>query len=286
MYLYNIISNLGYYWYNNNCSILQPINTEIGAATFHYITTLKILSNKKWNICYVQSCYRPSDNNFSNSVNKITHYYQFQVIIKPTPVDIKKKCLMSLNQIGINKFLQDIKFVHNDWNNPTLGAWGIGWEIRCNNVEIIQYTYMQQLGSIECSIIPIEITYGIERLGMQLQNKSNIWDLIWDRNGMNYSDLFLRNEIEFCHYGIDFSNMLGLINIFKYYEQISYKLIKINLIYPAYSYCLKAAHIFNILNAKKKVSITERQNYIIKIRKMIKECCFAYLYNNKFLFYK
>jgi|EP00919_Chromeraceae_sp_WS-2016_P060805 glycyl-tRNA synthetase alpha chain len=273
MYFQDIIFNLQTYWNQQGCVILQPLDTEVGAGTSHPATMLKSLDDKEWNVAYVQPCRRPADGRYGDNPNRMQHYYQFQVLMKPSPDDIQKKCLDSLKLLGIDNKLHDIRFVHSDWENPTLGAWGLGWEVWCNGMEIIQFTYMQQVGGIACKLIPGEITYGLERLAMYVQDKDNVWDLVWNSSGITYRDIFLAQEKEFCEFNFNAANTDILIAHFKDYEKMALELIEKNLLYPAYDYCVKSSHLFNILEARGVLSVTERASYISRVRNIAKSCC-------------
>ena len=273
MYFQDIIFNLQTYWNQQGCVVLQPLDTEVGAGTSHPATMLKSLDDKEWNVAYVQPCRRPADGRYGDNPNRMQHYYQFQVLMKPSPDDIQKKCLDSLKLLGIDNKLHDIRFVHSDWENPTLGAWGLGWEVWCNGMEIIQFTYMQQVGGIACKLIPGEITYGLERLAMYIQDKDNVWDLVWNSSGITYKDIFLAQEKEFCEFNFNVANTDILIAHFKDYEKMALELIDKNLLYPAYDYCVKSSHLFNILEARGVLSVTERASYISRVRNIAKSCC-------------
>ena len=281
MYFQDIIFNLQKYWSQQGCLILQPIDTEVGAATFHPATVLKPLNKKNWNIAYIQPCRRPTDGRHGKNPNRTQHYYQFQVLMKPSPKDLQQKCLNSLKLLQIDSNLHDIRFVHSDWESPTLGAWGLGWEIWCNGMEIIQFTYMQQIGGISCKSIPGEITYGLERLAMYIQNKDNIWNILWDSSGISYKDIFLTQEKEFCKFNFNYANTNILIKHFNDYEIIANDLILKNLLYPAYNYCIKLSHLFNILEARGILSITARSSYIKRVRNISKACCARFIKTQK-----
>ena len=238
MHFQDIIFNLQKYWNQQGCVVLQSLDTEVGAGTSHPATMLKSLDEKSWNVAYVQPCRRPADGRYGDNPNRMQHYYQFQVLMKPSPDDIQEKCLNSLKILGIDSNLHDIRFVHSDWDNPTLGAWGLGWEVWCNGMEIIQFTYMQQVGGISCKLIPGEITYGLERLAMYIQDKDNVWDLVWNSSGITYKDIFLAQEKEFCEFNFNVADTDMLIRHFNDYEVMAQKLIDKNLLYPAYDYCV------------------------------------------------
>lgn len=279
MHFQDIIFNLQKYWNKQGCVVLQPLDTEVGAGTSHPATMLKSLDEKSWNVAYVQPCRRPADGRYGDNPNRMQHYYQFQVLMKPSPDDIQEKCLNSLKILGIDGNLHDIRFVHSDWENPTLGAWGLGWEVWCNGMEIIQFTYMQQVGGISCKLIPGEITYGLERLAMYIQDKDNVWDLVWNSSGITYKDIFLAQEKEFCEFNFNVADTDMLIRHFNDYEVMAQKLIDKNLLYPAYDYCVKSSHLFNILEARGVLSVTERASYISRVRNIAKNCCFKFSQN-------
>ena len=272
----DIIFQLQVYWNKQGCVILQPIDTEIGAATSHPATMLNSLDDRQWNVAYTQPCRRPSDGRYGDNPNRMQHYYQFQVLMKPSPDDLQQKIIDSLKLIGIKNNLHDIRFVHSDWENPTLGAWGLGSEIWCDGMEVIQCTYMQQVGGISCTLIPGEVTYGLERLAMYIQDKDSVWDIIWDSSGITYKDIFLQQEQEFCDFNFNEANTSILISHFNDYESMANDLIAKNLLYPAYNYCLKASHLFNILEARRVLSIAERASYISRVRQLSKSCCLKF----------
>jgi glycyl-tRNA synthetase alpha chain len=276
MFFQDIIFKLQTYWNDQGCVIIQPLDTEVGAGTSHPATMLKSLDDKAWNVAYVQPCRRPADGRYGQNPNRMQHYYQFQVLMKPSPDDIQSKCIDSLKLLGIDKELHDIRFVHSDWENPTLGAWGLGWEVWCNGMEIIQFTYMQQVGGIPCKIIPGEITYGLERLALYIQDKDSVWDLVWNSSGITYREIFLEQEQEFCQYNFHGADTQILISHFEDYEKIANQLIDQGLLYPAYSYCIKSSHLFNILEARGVLSVTERASYIGRVRNLTKSCCLKF----------
>ena len=283
MYFQDIILNLKKFWREEGCNIFESFNDEIGAGTFHPFTMLKPYCFNIWNVAYTQVCIRPNDGKYANNFNKSQHYYQFQVLLKPSTDYIKYQCLRSIKILGMSNNLYDLKFIDSDWSNPTLGACGIGWEILCNGMEIIQFTYMQRIGGIECAIIPGEITYGLERISMYLQEKNNIWNLVWGYNFLTYKELFLFQEKEFCIFYYYFSNTNFLIESFVQYElQFKYSISK-KTFYPAYSFCLKACNIFNSLQAKKVLSSRERYFYISRLRKIVKICCDNYIQNFSYI---
>ena len=264
------ILTLQKYWSKQGCVILQPYDLEVGAGTFHPATTLRSLGEKPWKTAYVQPSRRPTDGRYGDNPNRLQHYYQFQVLIKPSPNNIKKLYLNSISSIGINYNEHDIRFVEDDWESPTLGAAGLGWEVWCNGMEITQFTYFQQMAGIECKPISVEITYGMERLCMFIQNKKNVFDLIWNNDGVSYKDVFYQSEKEFSAYNFEHANTDNLFKIFDMIEQEAKSLTEKKLSLPAYDQCLKASHIFNILDARGVISVAQRAEYISKIRDLTK----------------
>ena len=258
------------YWSKQGCVILQPYDLEVGAGTFHPATTLRSLGEKPWKTAYVQPSRRPTDGRYGDNPNRLQHYYQFQVLIKPSPSNIKKLYLNSIAKIGINYNEHDIRFVEDDWESPTLGAAGLGWEVWCNGMEITQFTYFQQMAGIECKPISVEITYGLERLCMFIQNKKNVFDLNWNDEGVCYKDVFYQSEKEFSAYNFEYANTDNLFKIFDMIEKEAKSLIEKNISLPAYDQCLKASHIFNILDARGVISVAQRAEYISKIRDLTK----------------
>ena len=262
------ILNLQQYWSKNGCVILQPYDTEVGAGTFHPATTLKSLGPKPWKAAYVQPSRRPTDGRYGKNPNRLQHYYQFQVIIKPSPKDIKKLYLNSLASIGINHKEHDIRFVEDDWESPTLGAAGLGWEVWCDGMEISQFTYFQQMAGLECKPVSVELTYGLERICMFTQQKRNVFDLIWNNEGIKYREVFYQAEQEFSAYNFEYANTDNLFKIFEMIETEAKFLIEKKISLPAYDQCLKASHIFNILDARGVISVAQRAKYIGRIRDM------------------
>ena len=267
-----IIFKLQKFWSENGCVILQPYDIEVGAGTFHPATTLRSLGTKPWQAAYVQPSRRPTDGRYGKNPNRLQHYYQFQVIIKPSPKDVQKIYLKSLTALGIIYKDHDIRFVEDDWESPTLGASGLGWEVWCDGMEITQFTYFQQMAGFECRPVSAEITYGLERICMYIQNKNNVYDLDWNNYGVKYGDVFLQAEKEFSAYNFEHANTDSLLEQFNKVEQESKDLVNKNLCLPAYDQCLKASHLFNLLDARGVISVTERANYINKIRTLAKAC--------------
>ncbi len=264
------ILNLQKYWAKQGCVILQPYDLEVGAGTFHPATTLKSLGDKPWKTAYVQPSRRPSDGRYGDNPNRLQHYYQFQVLIKPSPQNIKKLYLNSISSIGINYKDHDIRFVEDDWESPTLGASGLGWEVWCNGMEITQFTYFQQMAGIECRPISVEITYGLERLCMFIQNKKNVFDLEWNNDGVLYRDVFHQAEKEYSAYNFEFANTNNLFKIFEMLEDEAKSLTEKKISLPAYDQCLKASHVFNILDSRGVISVAQRAEYIARIRNLTK----------------
>ena len=264
------ILNIQTYWIKQGCIILQPYDMEVGAGTFHPATTLRSLGPKPWKVAYVQPSRRPTDGRYGDNPNRLQHYYQFQVLIKPSPKNIKKLYLNSLSTIGIKHQEHDIRFVEDDWESPTLGASGLGWEVWCDGMEITQFTYFQQMAGIECKPISVELTYGLERICMFTQEKKNVFDLIWNNEGTLYKDVFHQAEKEFSAYNFEFANTDNLFKIFDMLELEAKSLTEKKISLPAYDQCLKASHVFNILDARGVISVAQRAEYISRIRNLTK----------------
>ena len=265
------ILNLQKYWSKKGCVILQPYDLEVGAGTFHPATTLRSLGSKPWKTAYVQPSRRPTDGRYGENPNRLQHYYQFQVLIKPSPKDIKKMYLNSLSSVGIKYEEHDIRFVEDDWESPTLGAAGLGWEVWCDGIEVTQFTYFQQMAGMECNPISVEITYGLERLCMFIPGKKNVFDLIWNDEGVLYKDVFHQAEKEFSAYNFEYANTDKLFKIFDMLEEEAKSLIEKKISLPAYDQCLKSSHVFNILDARGVISVAQRAEYIARIRDLTKE---------------
>ncbi len=265
------ILNLQKYWSKKGCVILQPYDLEVGAGTFHPATTLRSLGPKPWKTAYVQPSRRPTDGRYGENPNRLQHYYQFQVLIKPSPKDIKKMYLNSLSSVGIKNEEHDIRFVEDDWESPTLGAAGLGWEVWCDGMEVTQFTYFQQMAGMECNPISVEITYGLERLCMFTQGKKNVFDLIWNDEGVLYKDVFHQAEKEFSAYNFEYANTDKLFKIFDMLEEEAKSLIEKKISLPAYDQCLKSSHVFNILDARGVISVAQRSEYIARIRDLTRE---------------
>ena len=265
------ILNLQKFWSKKGCVILQPYDLEVGAGTFHPATTLRSLGPKPWKTAYVQPSRRPTDGRYGENPNRLQHYYQFQVLIKPSPKDIKKMYLNSLSSVGIKYEEHDIRFVEDDWESPTLGAAGLGWEVWCDGMEVTQFTYFQQMAGMECNPISVEITYGLERLCMFIQGKKNVFDLIWNDEGVLYKDVFHQAEKEFSAYNFEYANTDKLFKIFDMLEEEAKSLIEKKISLPAYDQCLKSSHVFNILDARGVISVAQRAEYIARIRDLTRE---------------
>jgi glycyl-tRNA synthetase alpha chain len=274
-----LILKLQAYWARQGCVILQPYDMEVGAGTFHWATTLRALGPKPWRAAYVQPSRRPKDGRYGENPNRLQHYYQFQVILKPSPADSQELYLDSLKEIGIDPARHDIRFVEDDWESPTLGAWGLGWEVWCDGMEVSQFTYFQQVGGIECDPVSTELTYGLERLIMYVQGVENVYDLDFNGHGMSYGDVYLQAEKEYSAYNFEVANTDLLFQHFKDAEVECAALLDHNkaLPLPAYDQALKASHIFNLLDARGVISVTERQAYIGRVRALAKRCCEAFV---------
>ena len=276
-----LILTLQQYWAEYGCVILQPYDMEVGAGTFHPATTLRALGPKHWNAAYVQPSRRPTDGRYGENPNRLQHYYQFQVILKPSPSDIQELYLRSLYAIGIDPANHDIRFVEDDWESPTLGAWGLGWEVWCDGMEVSQFTYFQQVGGIDCSPVAGELTYGLERLAMYVQGVDNIYDLNFNGGGGNakvsYGDVFLQNEKEYSAHNFEYANTEILLRHFEDAEAECDSLIAKGVPLPAYDQCLKASHTFNLLDARGVISVTERAAYIGRVRRLSKQCAESWL---------
>ena len=275
----DIILTLQKFWAEKGCNIIQPYDENVGAGTFHPGTFFGALGNKPVSIAYAQPCRRPKDGRYGENPNRLQHYYQFQVIIKPSPDDIQNLYLQSLEAIGIEIKKHDIRFVEDDWESPTLGAWGLGWEVWLDGMEISQFTYFQQVGGLECFPISVELTYGLERLAIYIQDVDNFKDLMYN-DTTTYGELFFDREVEFSEYNFNAIDVDVLFKHFNDHEKISENLVKKELVYPAYDHLLKCSHTFNLLDARSVISVTERAAYIGRIRNLAKQC--AVLYNYKY----
>ena len=273
----SIIFKLQNFWSKNGCIILQPLDMEVGAGTFHSATVLRALGKNPWKAAYVQPCRRPTDGRYGENPNRLQHYYQFQTVLKPSPKNIQKLYLSSLETLGIDSKKNDIRFVEDDWESPTLGAWGLGWEVWCNGMEVSQFTYFQQIGGIDCRPATGELTYGLERLAMYIQDIDNVYDIDWNGEGIKYGDVFLQNEIEQSKFNFEKSDPTILIKNFSELEKITSRLINEELVLPAYEHCIKASHIFNLIDASGVIGVNERAAYIARVRAMVKSCADLYV---------
>jgi glycyl-tRNA synthetase alpha chain len=271
-----VILSLQKFWARKGCVLVQPYDIEVGAGTFHPATLLKVLGPEPWNVAYVQPSRRPTDGRYGENPNRLQHYYQFQVILKPSPIDVQKQYLQSLKALGIDSLEHDIRFVEDDWESPTLGASGLGWEVWLDGMEITQFTYFQMAGSIELRPVSVEITYGLERISMYLQGVDNVYDLQWNNN-ITYGDVYHQQEIEQSTYNFELADVDMLLDLFNKYEAEAKRIIKEKLVIPAYEYCLKCSHTFNILDARGAISVTERTGYIARIRNLARACAEQYL---------
>ena len=277
----DLIFNLQKFWSKYGCIILQPYDLEVGAGTFHPATTLRSLGPKPWKAAYVQPSRRPTDGRYGKNPNRLQHYYQYQVIIKPSPDNIKQVYLRSLSAIGIQVKNHDIRFVEDDWESPTLGAAGLGWEVWCDGMEITQFTYFQKMTGIDCKPIPVELTYGLERICMFVQGKKNVFDIDWNDSGVKYRDVYLQSEKEFSAYNFDHANTEYLLKNFEIAEKECKALLEQQLALPAYDQCLKASHIFNLLDSRGVIAVAERTGYINRIRDLAKGSGSVWLANQK-----
>ena len=279
-----LILALQQFWAAQGCVLLQPLDMEVGAGTFHPATFLRAIGPENWNAAYVQPCRRPSDGRYGENPNRLQHYYQFQVILKPSPKDIQELYLASLENLGIDMAVHDIRFVEDNWESPTLGAWGLGWEVWLNGMEITQFTYFQQVGGLECHPVSGEITYGIERIAMYLQGVDSIYDIVWTDGGngvVTYGDVFRQNEVEMSAYNFEHAPVKLLFGYFDDCEAQCRSLIENNLALPAYEQVLKASHYFNLLDARKAISVTERQRFILRVRALARSVAASYLAGRK-----
>ena len=271
-----VILSLQTFWTRKGCVLVQPYDMEVGAGTFHPATLLRALGPEPWKVAYVQPSRRPTDGRYGENPNRLQHYYQYQVLLKPSPLDVQKQYLQSLKVLGIDPLEHDIRFVEDDWESPTLGASGLGWEVWLDGMEITQFTYFQMAGSIELHPISVELTYGLERIAMYLQGIDNVYDLKWNAH-ITYGDIHHRQEVEQSTYNFEQADIRMLLDLFNQYESEAERIIKAALVLPAYEYCLKCSHIFNLLDARGAISVTERTGYIARIRNLVRACAEAYL---------
>lgn len=261
------------YWMDRGCVILQPYHTEVGAGTLHPATVLRALGSGDWNVAYVQPSMRPKDGRYGENPNRLQHYYQFQVVLKPSPDDIQQQYLDSLKVLGISSKEHDIRFVEDDWENPTVGAWGLGWEVWCDGMEISQFTYMQQVGGLDCQPTPGELTYGLERIAMYIQGVDSVYEIAWNDTGVKYGEIFKQDEREFSAYNLVYADTEILLTHFEDAEKECITLVEKKLPLPAYDHCLKASHLLNLLDARGVIGVTERASYIGRVRTLAKACC-------------
>ena len=275
MVFQDVILELNKFWARKGCVMVQPYDLEVGAGTFHPATLLKALGPEPWNVAYVQPSRRPTDGRYGDNPNRLQHYYQYQVLLKPSPFDVQKQYLQSMKVLGIDPLDHDIRFVEDDWESPTLGASGLGWEVWLDGMEITQFTYFQMAGSIELHPISVELTYGLERIAMYLQGVDNVYDLQWNAD-IKYGDVHHQQEVEQSTYNFEKADVPALFDLFKKYEREAMRQIEAGLVLPAYEYCLKCSHTFNLLDARGAISVTERTGYIARIRNLARDSAEAY----------
>ncbi len=275
-----IIAKLNQFWGEHDCIVLQPYDTEKGAGTMNPATTLRALGPEPWNVAYVEPSRRPTDGRYGENPNRLQHYYQYQVLLKPSPPDIQELYLQSLAMLGIDPLAHDIRFVEDNWESPTLGAWGLGWEVWLDGMEVTQFTYFQQCCGLDCKPVCGEITYGIERLAMFIQNVDTVYDIEWVK-GITYGDVHHQNEVDYSHYNFEVADVPMLFKLFDMYEAEAKRTMALGYVQPAYDYLLKCSHTFNLLDARGAISVAERQGYIGRVRAMAKECGQAYLDQRK-----
>lgn len=275
-----LILGLQRFWGENGCVVLQPLDLEVGAGTFHPATFLRALGPENWNAAYVQPSRRPGDGRYGENPNRLQHYYQFQVVMKPSPTDFQDRYLDSLRSLGLDPLEHDVRFVEDNWESPTLGAWGLGWEVWLNGMEVSQFTYFQQAGGLECFPVTGEITYGIERLAMYLQGVESVYDLVWSETPtgtVTYGDVFHQNEVEMSHFNFEHADVPQLLNYFEFCETEAERLVSLQLALPAYEFVMKASHAFNLLDARHAIGVTERQRYILRVRALARMAAHAYV---------
>ena len=279
----DLILRLHHYWSERGCVILQPYDLEMGAGTFHPATTLRALGPEPWNAAFVQPCRRPTDGRYGENPNRLQHYYQYQVILKPSPPDLQDLYLGSLAAIGIDFTRHDIRFVEDDWESPTLGAWGLGWEVWCDGMEVTQFTYFQQMGGFDCRPVAGELTYGLERLAMYIQDKDSVFDLDFSGSGVTYGDVFKENERQMSAWNFELADTERLFDLFRKAEAECASCLEAKLAIPAYEQAIKASHVFNLLNARGVISVAERAAYIGRVRDLAKGACQAWMEKNGWL---
>ena len=275
MYFQELIEELNRYWKTQGCLLLQPYDVEVGAGTFHPATFLRTLKQDRWRVAYVQPSRRPTDGRYGENPNRLQHYYQYQVIIQPAPPDIQDIYLGSLMTFGLDPLVHDIRFVEDDWESPTLGAWGLGWEVWLDGMEITQFTYFQQVGGMDCEPVAAEIAYGLERIAMYLQEEDNVYDLRWNEH-VSYGEIHLQDEKEFSQYNFEEADIETLETLFSLYEMEALTLLEKGLVLPAYDMCLKCSHTFNLLDARGALSVQERTNMIGRVRRLARGCASGY----------
>lgn len=280
MYFQELIQTLQNYWQEKGCILMQPYDIEKGAGTMNPQTFLKALGPEEWKVCYVEPSRRPADGRYGENPNRLYQHHQLQVILKPSPEDVQDLYLNSLKEIGIDPLKHDIRFIEDNWESPTLGAWGLGWEVWLDGMEVTQFTYFQQVGGINCELESAELTYGLERIAMYLQDVSNVYDIQWNEN-VKYGDVFKVAEYELSKYAFEVSNTEMLVELFNTYENECERIIKENLALPAYDYCLKCSHAFNLLDARGALSVSERTGYIHRVRNLARQVASLYLEQRK-----
>ncbi|MHB8173236.1 MAG: glycine--tRNA ligase subunit alpha [Nitrospirota bacterium] len=271
-----LILALHRYWTSRGCNMMQPYDIETGAGTFNPSTFLRVLGPEPWSAAYVEPSRRPTDGRYGENPNRLQHYYQYQVILKPSPIDVQDMYLDSLRELGLDPLKHDVRFVEDDWESPTLGAWGLGWEVWLDGMEITQFTYFQQVGGIDLKPVSAEITYGLERIAMYIQQVDNVYDLVWSK-GVKYGDIHHRDEVEFSKYNFEEADVSMQFKLFEMFEAECKRLNEIGLVLPAYDYCLKCSHAFNMLDARGAVSVTERTGYIARVRNLARMCAENYV---------
>ena len=272
----DVILNLNNFWAKKGCVLIQSYDMEVGAGTFHPATLLKALGPEPWKVAYAQPSRRPTDGRYGENPNRLQHYYQYQVLLKPSPPDVQQLYLDSMKILGVDALEHDIRFVEDDWESPTLGASGLGWEVWLDGMEVTQFTYFQVTGSVEVNPVPVELTYGLERICMYLQGVNNVFDLQWN-DEITYKDIYHQQEVEQSTYNFEIADVDMLFDLFKKYEIEAHKIVKKGLVIPAYEYCLKCSHTFNLLDARGAISVTERTGYIKRIRDIARACSRAYI---------
>lgn len=275
-----VITKLNSYWAKQGCVLIQPYDMEVGAGTFHPATLLRALGPEPWKAAYVQPSRRPTDGRYGENPNRLQHYYQYQVLLKPSPIDVQQLFLESMKTLGVNPLEHDIRFVEDDWESPTLGASGLGWEVWLDGMEVTQFTYFQVTGSVEVKPVSVELTYGLERICMYLQEVDNVFDLKWN-DDITYRDVYHQQEVEQSTYNFEIADANLLFDLFEKYENEAHRIIKQKLIVPAYEYCLKCSHTFNLLDARGVISVTQRTGYIKRIRDIARACSKAYILQRK-----